>query len=119
MTTLWDNRSTLHHARLTESTGYASSQFVLAADNLHRAGIGEQAAYGMIDRTVGTSQHHGCYRYLLDGGMDVPRSDLLRLDDQAKTQRCSGGCRRRSLICCQRKRKSQQAGIRLAGFFHD
>lgn len=52
MTTLWDNRSTLHHARLTESTGYASSQFVLQADNLHRAGIGEQAAYGMIDRTV-------------------------------------------------------------------
>jgi len=52
MTTLWDNRSTLHHARLTESTGSAFPAFVNSVHTMQQQGMPEAATYAVIDRTI-------------------------------------------------------------------
>ncbi len=52
MTTMWDDRSTLHHARLTEATGYASPAFVQNMQTMQQAGLPDQAAYAVLDRSI-------------------------------------------------------------------
>jgi len=52
MTTMWDSRSTMHHAHITESTGYASPAFVQTMQGLTQQGMSEHAAYAVLDRTI-------------------------------------------------------------------
>ncbi|MBR7779350.1 DHA2 family efflux MFS transporter permease subunit [Undibacterium rugosum] len=52
MTTIWDDRGTLHHARLTEATGYASPAFVQNMQTMQQAGMPDQAAYAVLDRSI-------------------------------------------------------------------
>jgi DHA2 family multidrug resistance protein len=51
-TTLWDNRATLHHARLTEQLGQGSVAFNEAATTLGQAGFGADAANATINRLI-------------------------------------------------------------------
>lgn len=53
MTTMWDNRATLHHARLTESTGAAYPAFTNSVKNMNQLGMPDMAAYSVIDRSIG------------------------------------------------------------------
>ncbi|MFZ6759329.1 DHA2 family efflux MFS transporter permease subunit [Undibacterium sp. Ji50W] len=52
MTTIWDSRSTLHHAQMTELTGSSYPTFVQSMQNLMQQGIPEQGAYAIIDRSI-------------------------------------------------------------------
>jgi hypothetical protein len=52
MTTMWDSRSTMHHAHITESTGYASPVFVQSMQGLTQQGMSDHAAYAVLDRTI-------------------------------------------------------------------
>ncbi|MFZ6845095.1 DHA2 family efflux MFS transporter permease subunit [Undibacterium sp. RuTC16W] len=51
-TTLWDSRSSLHHAQLTESTGSAYPAFVQSVQSLMQQGMPEQGAWAVIDRAI-------------------------------------------------------------------
>jgi DHA2 family multidrug resistance protein len=51
-TTLWDNRATLHHARLVEQMGLNGSALDSATTALNQAGISGSAAYASINRLV-------------------------------------------------------------------
>ncbi|MQQ99726.1 DHA2 family efflux MFS transporter permease subunit [Glaciimonas soli] len=50
--TLWDNRSTLHHAQLTEFTGSHNPAFVQAMHGLMSQGMSEEAAWAVIDHNI-------------------------------------------------------------------
>lgn len=52
MTTIWDNRSTLHHAQITENTGSSFPNFVQSMQGLMQQGIPEQGAYAITDRII-------------------------------------------------------------------
>ncbi|MBI3731332.1 MAG: DHA2 family efflux MFS transporter permease subunit [Burkholderiales bacterium] len=52
MTTIWDSRSTLHHAQIAENTGSSFPVFVQTVQGLMQQGIPEQGAYAIIDRTI-------------------------------------------------------------------
>jgi len=52
MTTLWDSRSTLHHAQITENTGSSFPVFVQSVQALGQQGIPESGAYAVIDRVI-------------------------------------------------------------------
>ncbi len=51
-TTLWDNRATLHHARLVEQMGLDGSALNGATTALNQAGIAGPGAYASINRLV-------------------------------------------------------------------
>jgi len=51
-TTLWDNRATLHHARLVEQMGLNGTALNSAATALNQAGVPGSAAYASINRLV-------------------------------------------------------------------
>ena len=51
-TTLWDNRATLHHARLVEQMGLNGNALNGATTVLNQAGIGGTGAYASINRLV-------------------------------------------------------------------
>jgi len=52
MSTMWDNRSILHHAQLAEHTGMHNPAFTQAVNGLMSQGMSEQAAWAVIDRTM-------------------------------------------------------------------
>jgi DHA2 family multidrug resistance protein len=51
-TTLWDNRATLHHARLVEQMGLNGTALDNATTALNQAGIAGNGAYASINRLV-------------------------------------------------------------------
>ena len=51
-TTLWDNRATLHHARLVEQMGLNGTALNGATTVLNNAGIGGTGAYASVNRLV-------------------------------------------------------------------
>lgn len=51
-TTVWDSRSTLHHAQLAEHSGSSYPAFVQSVQALMQQGIPEQGAWAIIDRTM-------------------------------------------------------------------
>jgi DHA2 family multidrug resistance protein len=51
-TTLWDNRATLHHARLIEQMGLNDTALGSATTALNNGGVGGTAAYASINRLV-------------------------------------------------------------------
>ena len=50
--TLWDNRSALHHAQLTEHTGPGNPAFTAAVQGMQAQGMSEQGAWAVIERTL-------------------------------------------------------------------
>ena len=50
--TLWDNRTALHHAQLAEHTGPQNPAFGQAVQALTAQGMPEQTAWAVIDRTM-------------------------------------------------------------------
>lgn len=52
MTTMWDSRSTMHHAHITEHTGSSSQAFVQTVQGLNQQGIPDAGAYALIDRII-------------------------------------------------------------------
>ncbi|MDQ7969784.1 MAG: DHA2 family efflux MFS transporter permease subunit, partial [Oxalicibacterium faecigallinarum] len=52
MSTMWDNRSILHHAQLAEHTGVHNPAFTQAVNGLMAQGMSEQAAWAVIDRSM-------------------------------------------------------------------
>lgn len=52
MSTMWDNRTILHHAQLAEYTGAHNSAFTQAVSTLMARGMSEQAAWAVIDRQM-------------------------------------------------------------------
>ncbi|MBC3868667.1 DHA2 family efflux MFS transporter permease subunit [Undibacterium oligocarboniphilum] len=52
MTTMWDSRSTMHHAHITEHTGSSSQLFVQTVQGLNQQGIPDAGAYALIDRII-------------------------------------------------------------------
>src|SRR5690606_36295784 len=50
MSTMWDDRSILHHAQLAEHTGLHNPAFTQAVEKLMSQGMSEQAAWAVIDR---------------------------------------------------------------------
>jgi MFS transporter, DHA2 family, multidrug resistance protein len=50
--TLWENRTTLHHAQLAESTGTHNPAFGQAVQSMVAQGMPEPAAWAVIDRTL-------------------------------------------------------------------
>jgi DHA2 family multidrug resistance protein len=50
--TLWDSRSTLHHAQLAEHTGNANPAFAQAVQGLTSQGLTEPGAWAVIERTM-------------------------------------------------------------------
>lgn len=51
-TTIWDSRTTLHHAQLTEHTGSNYPAFVQSMQALMQQGLPETGAWAVIDRTM-------------------------------------------------------------------
>jgi len=51
-TTLWDNRATLHHARLVENLPVGNAQLDAATTALGQAGLGSDAAYATVNRLI-------------------------------------------------------------------
>ena len=51
-TTLWDNRATLHHARLVEQMGLNGSALDSATTVLNQAGVTGAAAYASVNRLI-------------------------------------------------------------------
>jgi len=52
MSTMWDNRTILHHAQLAEYTGPHNPAFGQAVQALMSRGMSEQAAWAVIDRQM-------------------------------------------------------------------
>jgi len=52
-TTLWENRTTLHHAQLAEHSGITNSAFAQSVQTLMTQGLPEPGAWAVIDRTIG------------------------------------------------------------------
>lgn len=52
MSTMWENRSTLHHAQLAEHTGATNQAFTHAVNTLTAQGISEQGAWAIINRQM-------------------------------------------------------------------
>ena len=52
MTTMWDSRSSMHHAHITEAIGTGSPAFQQGMQNLQQAGLPEAGAYAVIDRNI-------------------------------------------------------------------
>jgi DHA2 family multidrug resistance protein len=52
-TTLWDNRSSLHHAQLAEHTGPDNPLFGQAVHTLTAQGLSEPGAWAVLERTLG------------------------------------------------------------------
>jgi DHA2 family multidrug resistance protein len=50
--TMWDNRTILHHAQLAEQTGLHNPAFTQAVTSLTSRGMSEQAAWAVIDRSM-------------------------------------------------------------------
>ena len=50
--TMWDSRSTLHHAQLAEQTGYHNAAFVQAVQGLTAQGMSQERAWAVIERTM-------------------------------------------------------------------
>jgi DHA2 family multidrug resistance protein len=50
--TLWENRTTLHHAQLAEHSGVLNPAFGQAVQSLGAQGLSEQGAWAVIDRTM-------------------------------------------------------------------
>ena len=50
--TLWDQRTTLHHAQLTEFSGPHTPAFTEAVHSLMAQGMSEQGAWSVIDRLI-------------------------------------------------------------------
>ncbi len=50
--TIWENRSTLHHAQLAEHTGLVNPAFGQAVQNFGAQGLPEQGAWAVIDRLM-------------------------------------------------------------------
>ena len=50
--TIWENRTTLHHAQLAEHTGLVNPAFGQAVQNFGAQGLPEQGAWAVIDRTM-------------------------------------------------------------------
>ncbi len=51
-TTLWDRRSALHHAQLTESANIYNSTFTSGVNNLQQLGISSEQAHAIIERNI-------------------------------------------------------------------
>ena len=51
-TTIWDNRATLHHARLVEQMGLNGTQLDAATRTLSQVGIAGNAGYASINRLI-------------------------------------------------------------------
>ncbi len=52
MSTLWENRSTLHHAQLAEHTGTQNPAFGQAVEMMTTHGMSAQSAWAAIDRMI-------------------------------------------------------------------
>ncbi|MER1966481.1 DHA2 family efflux MFS transporter permease subunit [Castellaniella sp. GW247-6E4] len=52
-TTLWDNRATLHHSRMTEVARPGEPAFDHIMNGLHQLGLSTQQGAALIDRTIG------------------------------------------------------------------
>lgn len=52
ISTMWVNRSTLHHAQLAEFTGSHNQAFTQTVDTLMAQGMSEQGAWAVINRTM-------------------------------------------------------------------
>jgi len=52
VSTMWDNRSILHHAQLAEYTGAHNQAFTQAMNNLTAQGLSEERAWAVLDRTM-------------------------------------------------------------------
>jgi DHA2 family multidrug resistance protein len=52
MTTMWDSRSTMHHAHITEAIGSGSAAFQQSMQTMQQAGLPESAAYAVMERTI-------------------------------------------------------------------
>jgi DHA2 family multidrug resistance protein len=52
MTTMWDSRSTMHHAHITEAIGSGSVAFQQSMQTMQQAGLPESAAYAVMERTI-------------------------------------------------------------------
>jgi DHA2 family multidrug resistance protein len=52
ISTVWENRTALHHAQLAEATGAHNPAFGQAMQGLTAQGFSEQAAHGLIDRMI-------------------------------------------------------------------
>ncbi|MFZ6772490.1 DHA2 family efflux MFS transporter permease subunit [Undibacterium sp. SXout7W] len=52
MTTMWDSRTTMHHAHITENTGSSYPVFVQSVQGLMQQGMPEPAAHAVIDRVI-------------------------------------------------------------------
>jgi DHA2 family multidrug resistance protein len=52
VSTIWENRTTLHHAQLAEHTGVVNPAFGQAVQNLGGIGIPEPGAWAVINRTM-------------------------------------------------------------------
>lgn len=50
--TLWDSRSTLHHAQLAEHAGPSNPAFAQAVQAMQAQGMSEQGAWAVIERTL-------------------------------------------------------------------
>jgi DHA2 family multidrug resistance protein len=50
--TLWDNRSALHHSQLAEHTGPGNPAFTAAVQGMQAQGMSEQGAWAVIERTL-------------------------------------------------------------------
>ncbi|HEX8884456.1 MAG TPA: DHA2 family efflux MFS transporter permease subunit, partial [Noviherbaspirillum sp.] len=50
--TLWDNRSTLHHAQLAEHAGPSNPAFAQAVQAMQAQGMSEQGAWAVIERSL-------------------------------------------------------------------
>ena len=51
--TIWENRTTLHHAQLAEHSGVTNPAFGQAVRNLMAQGMPEQGAWAVIERSMG------------------------------------------------------------------
>ncbi|WP_026075579.1 DHA2 family efflux MFS transporter permease subunit [Noviherbaspirillum massiliense] len=52
ISTMWENRTTLHHAQLAESTGLQNPAFGQTVQSLAEQGIPQSGAWAVIDRTI-------------------------------------------------------------------
>lgn len=51
-TTVWDSRSSLHHARLMESATVYNPQFTQGMENISALGVNTDQAHGLFERTL-------------------------------------------------------------------
>jgi DHA2 family multidrug resistance protein len=50
--TVWENRSALHHAQLAEHTGAVNPAFGQAVQGMEAQGLSQQGAWAVIERTL-------------------------------------------------------------------